>query len=90
MGLPFLLLQGGVALTATVTSTAAEIFGPLADPQASVTSVAGEVFGSRETTASVTLMVAEVFGPRREVTFDNAELAIGLSWLELTRPSDMS
>jgi hypothetical protein len=92
MGLPFLLLLGGGrANPAAVTLTGGEVYGRLAvEPTAAATLTAGEVYAAMaDPVAAVTQIVAEIFGRRPETTFANAELAIGLTWLELTRPSDM-
>jgi hypothetical protein len=92
MGLPFLLLFGGAGpAEARVTRVVRSVLGESGDtPEARVTRVARTVLGvGAAPEARVTRIVRTVLGPPRQVTFRNAELLIGLTWLELTTPAGL-
>jgi hypothetical protein len=92
MGLPFLLLFGGAGpAEARITRVARTVLGDPGDtPEARITRVARTVLGSGAgPDARVTRIVRTVLGPPRPVTFRNAELLIGLTWLELTTPAGL-
>lgn len=91
MGLPFLLLFGGGGpAEARVTRVARTVLGESSEtPEARVTRIARTVLGTGAIPeARVTRIVRTVLGPPRGATFRNAELTIGITWIELTRPSD--
>src|SRR5216683_7771992 len=103
MSLPFLLLLGGTSGTVTVTQTQAEIFATgdpsaiatqtsveafgLSTPSAFGTQTYAEVFGSPPPSAIETQIYAEIFGEVRQAVFTNADIFIGIVWMELTTRS---
>jgi hypothetical protein len=92
MGLPFLLFTPPIAAhPARITAMGRHALGSVAaDPTGRITAMRRSALGSVATpVARLTMMRRHVLGPPREVEFRNAELTIGLTWLELTRPSDI-
>jgi len=103
MSLPFLLLLGGTSGAVTVTQTQAEIFATgdpsaiatqtsveafgLSTPSAFGTQTYAEVFGSPPPSAIETQIYAEIFGEVRQAVFTNADIFIGIVWMELTTRS---
>lgn len=95
---PTTLFLGGAIVyleaSARISALQRSVIGPSIDePVARISGLSRSVVGPAvppAQAARLTAIYRTVIGPPREATFENAQLTVGLTWLELTRPSDMS